>query len=101
MENGFEECYRGNNLEKELTDIKGRVKVLECDMSNIKQVSAARDEQYKFITDTVKDIKDSIKDILKEVKDLKSEPGKKWDKLQFFIISCIIGGIIGYFFTKI
>jgi uncharacterized protein YcfJ len=58
--------------------------------TNIKLIAQNQENQGKELTD-----------IKSDVKDLKEKPVKRWDTVTTFIITAIVGGIIGIALSKV
>lgn len=64
------------------------------DISKLKEQSSIDDERYKTIMDMLKELKADLK-ILKEDK------SKKWDLLTGFLLTSIVGAVIGFLFSSV
>lgn len=53
------------------------------------------------VNDKVDNIDDDVKEIKKDMKDIKDKPGKRMDQIIGYILSAIIGGLIGYVLLKL
>lgn len=53
------------------------------------------------VNDKVDNIDNDVTEIKKDIKDIKSKPGKRLDQITGYVLSALIGGIIGYVLLKL
>lgn len=92
-------------LKEELREVKQDVKMLEDKYSSSRKIIYERLERldsFKAVTDErYKRILDEISEIKVELKAVSEQPKKRWDTAVTSCITAIIGGIIGFFVSKI
>lgn len=59
------------------------------EISNMKQGMAVSDERYNNLLSVMNEVKTAVSD-------LKEKPAKKWDSVSMYVITAIIGGVIGF-----
>lgn len=62
---------------------------------------AISEERYNNLISVVTEIKSSIVNVQASVDELKQKPAKKWDQVSFYVLTCVLGLVIGYLFNML
>lgn len=53
------------------------------------------------VNDKVDKVEENVSEIKNDIKEIKDKPNKKLDQLWGYLMSALIGGVIGYVFLKL
>lgn len=89
---------------EKITEIDSRSKSNTKRIDNIEKKVDELSDVYVALTkvnDKVDNIDNDVKEIKQDMKDIKDKPGKRMDQIIGYILSAIIGGLIGYVLLKL
>lgn len=89
---------------EKITEIDSRSKSNTKRIDNIEKKVDELSDVYVALTkvnDKVDNIDNDVKEIKQDMKDIKDKPGKRMDQIVGYILSAIIGGLIGYVLLKL
>lgn len=69
--------------------------------SNAERDIAISEERYNNLLTIITEIKSSVESVNRSLAELRDKPAKKWENVTAYIITCIIGLILGYFFKEL
>ena len=89
------------NMEREISEIKNRLNILETDVTNVKIESATSKEQYKNMFTILSEIKDSIKTIATKLDILEKKPAQNWETLVKSAIGVVVTIVVTLFLSGV
>lgn len=56
-------------------------------------------ERYTNLLSMIGDIKTSVEKMSTSISEMKEKPAKKWEQVTAYVLTCIVGLVIGYLFN--
>lgn len=83
-------------IEVQLENHKNRIETLETTVSGMQDLILS----VKELTLSVKNLTETSNELKDEIKVIKNRDADTWQKLKFYVITCVVSLILGALFSK-
>ncbi|HEY8804301.1 MAG TPA: hypothetical protein VIM42_04200 [Clostridium sp.] len=88
-----------DNIEREITELKNKVNILEREITNVKISSAKNEEKTNQLFSLLTKIESSIEKIANKIDILEGKPGQNWETVVRTGITIVVSALMTLFIS--